>query len=99
MSDQNGIFESGSFVFNSGGEATILVAGSSEPRQWTVTTNYFATNLNPDLQLRLNIGNQSFMLVPNGPPTSTHTATGTEVSYTCLFLAGVNLLVGWSASS
>ena len=95
MSEQN---ESGSFVFNSGGEATIVVAGSSEPREWTVATTYYATNLNPDLQLQLKIGDQTFLLAPNGPPTSTHTAMGTEVSYTCLFLAGVNLLVGWFVS-
>jgi hypothetical protein len=99
VSEQDKVFESGSFVFNSGGEATIVVAGSSEPREWTATTTYFATNINPDLRLQLKIGEETFLLAPNSPPTSTHTAKGAEVSYTCLFLAGVNLLVGWSASS
>ena len=99
MSEESGIYLSGSFVFNSGGQAAILVAGSGQPRTWTVSTTYYATDINPDLKLQLVIGGQTFLLAPDGPPTSTHTATGTEVSYICEFLSGVNLLVGWTVSS
>jgi len=96
VSDGSQSFQ-GSIVFNSAGSANVVVAGSSEPQDWTVTTTYWAANVNPDLRVILRIDDQTFLVAP-GIITTTHKGKGSEVSLVCDFLAGVQLFVGWSAS-
>ena len=96
MSEKSQVFK-GSLTVDSAGSANVVVAGSAQPSNWTVTTTYSATNINPDLRVTLKIGDQSFLIAP-GVTTTTHEGKGTEVSYIGEFLAGVNLRLDWSAS-
>lgn len=87
----------GSVHLQTAASASVVATGSAEPQDWTVETTYDAKNINPDLQVTLWIGDQSFTIAP-GFTTSTHKGNGREVRYECTFLAGVDLLVSWTIS-